>query len=174
MSYSVSDSGMAEWLSSAYGDVEAARAMRLPRELRVHLYPEVLRWGPNGLRVASLLDAVGDPASASPELRAAADALFVAAAGRSRHTRALRGDIACLYVELSVACNASIETPLIRSLGASKTVELGVLVSALWLNAAWFPVFAEWFAGDGALVGEFLAAAGFIAPSVSNWGVAHA
>lgn len=45
------------WLASAYGDVEASRGMRFPLELRVELYPEVLRWGPNGLRVATLFDA---------------------------------------------------------------------------------------------------------------------
>lgn len=177
MRYSLSDAGMMEWLSSAYGAVEAARVMRLPSGLRVELYPEVLRWGPAGLRVAALLDAVGNPAFASPELRAAAEALFttVFESGQVQSRwSSMVGDALYLYVELDVACGASIPMPLIRSLGQKKTVELGMLVSALWLNAAWFPVFTEWFADDGVLVGEFLAAAGFTALHGVEGSAAHA
>lgn len=49
---------MREWLCAAYGDGEADEAMRLSWELRVQLYPEVLRVGPCGAAVQEFFDAV--------------------------------------------------------------------------------------------------------------------
>lgn len=45
-----------EWLAVAYGDDEARRAMQLPDELRLELYPEVHEFGPAWEEVSELFE----------------------------------------------------------------------------------------------------------------------
>lgn len=49
-----------EWLRSVYGEDAAEEAMCVPWELRVELYPEVLRLGPCAAAVQEFFDAVVD------------------------------------------------------------------------------------------------------------------